>query len=266
MTAGGNPIDVRRDGAVSWITFNQPDKLNAFDVAAVDEFSAALREAEGDSGTRCVVVTGAGRAFSAGADVNHLSQVQGPGELGPYLRDHWAPVFRRLMTMPKPVLCGVNGVAAGIAASIALACDLRVASEDAYLLEAFAKIGLGPDGGASWLLPRLVGRGKALEMFFLARPLSATEAKAAGVFNLVVPAADLERTCQEWAQQLAAAPRVAVMAAKRAVNHADTAGYEEAFEFESYLQDVCAGQPSFREGVTAFMEKRTPDFVAVDGD
>lgn len=264
MTAEANPIDVRREGPVTWIIFNQPEKLNAFDVAAVDAFGAALREAEGDAGTRCVVVTGAGRAFSAGADVNRLREMERPGEIGSYLRDRWAPVFRRLTTMPKPVLCAVNGVAAGIAASIALACDLRVASEDAYLLEAFVRIGLGPDGGASWLLPRLVGRGKALEMFFLARPLSAAEAHAAGVFNLVVPAGELERTCADWASQLAAAPRAAVVAAKRAVNHAEGAAYEEAFEFESYLQEVCAGQPSFREGLAAFVEKRSPDFVSVD--
>ena len=264
MTADTTPIDVRREGAVTWIRFNQPNKLNAFDQAAVEAFGAALRQAESDVDTRCVVVMGTGRAFSAGADVNHLRDIDDPGEIGAYLRERWAPVFRRLMTMPKPVICGLNGPAVGIAASIALACDLRIAGEDAYLLEAFAKIGLGPDGGVSWLLPRLVGRGKALEMFYLARPLSARDAERLGAVNLVVPTGEVEAKCAEWATALAAAPRTALAAAKRAVNQAAVAGYEDAFEFESYMQEVCAAQPAFREGVNAFVEKREPDFAAAE--
>src|SRR5438874_11949510 len=129
MTDDSALIAVRQEGGVSWIRFNQPRKLNAFDVGMVEAFGAELRRSESDPETRCLVITGTGRAFSAGADVNHLRDVDDPSEIGTYLRDRWAPVFRRILMMPKPVICGLNGVAAGIAVSIALACDLRIASE-----------------------------------------------------------------------------------------------------------------------------------------
>jgi 2-(1,2-epoxy-1,2-dihydrophenyl)acetyl-CoA isomerase len=264
MTDQASPVVVTQQDAVTWIRFNQPERLNAFDVPAVDAFGAALREAESDPTTRCVVVTGTGRAFSAGADVNRLRAMEDPSEIGAYLRETWAPVFQRLRTMPKPVICGLNGLAAGIAASVSLACDLRIAGEDAYLLEAFARIGLGPDGGVSWMLPRIVGRGKALEMFLLAQPLSAREAERLGAVNKVVPNDQVEAACAEWAAALAEAPSSALAAAKRAVNHAEAATFDEAFEFETLLQQACAAHPAFREGVAAFAEKRKADFAAAE--
>ncbi len=265
MSHSGPGVLLTRDGGVAWVRLNRPEKRNAFDLPTLLAFSEALREAEDDSDTRCVVVTGTGVVFSAGADINRLKAVVDPEEVGAYIREHWEPVFRRLRTMPKPVICGLNGVASGIAASVAMACDLRIAASSAALVEAFARVGLGPDGGASWMLPRLAGRGKALEMFFLAKPLEAVEAERLGVFNRVVPAEDLETACAEVAQALVRAPSSALAAAKRAVNYAETSSFDAAFEFESQLQAVCASTAAFQEGLSAFLQKRKPDFLAAEG-
>jgi 2-(1,2-epoxy-1,2-dihydrophenyl)acetyl-CoA isomerase len=166
------------------------------------------------------------------------------------------PMLTRLRTMPKPVIAAMNGPAVGIGASYALACDIRIAVPEAYLLEAFINIGLAPDGGVSWLLPRLVGTGVAYEMFFTGKPLSAADAHRLGVINRVVPQERLEEEVRELATQLAAQPPKAMAAAKRAVNHALESSYEEALEFESYLQEAQAASQEFADGVQAFLARR----------
>jgi 2-(1,2-epoxy-1,2-dihydrophenyl)acetyl-CoA isomerase len=183
-------------------------------------------------------------------------------DVGRVLREDYAPMLQRLRTMPKPVICGLNGLAAGIGASFALACDIRIASEDAYLSEAFANLGLGPDGGVSWMLPRFIGRGRALEMFYTAERLSAQDAERFGLVNRIVPKEAVEAECRALAERLAAGSIHALAGAKRAVNFAEGSSFEEAVEFESYIQETCAASPDFREGVSAFQEKRKPKFGA----
>jgi 2-(1,2-epoxy-1,2-dihydrophenyl)acetyl-CoA isomerase len=205
------------------------------------------------------VLTGTGRAFSSGADVTEMVEGAGmrtPEDVGNVLRNEYMPILQRLRTMPKPVIAAMNGPAAGIGASFALACDIRIATPEAYLLEAFVNIGLAPDGGVSWLLPRLAGTGVAYEMFYTGKPLSAADANRLGVVNRVVPADRFEEEVRDLANQLAAQPRNAMAGAKRAVNHALTSTYEEAMEFESYLQEAQAASPEFAEGVRKFLESR----------
>jgi 2-(1,2-epoxy-1,2-dihydrophenyl)acetyl-CoA isomerase len=251
------------EGAVAWIRFNRPDKLNPIGALARRQLDGALKQVERDDAIRCVVLIGSGRAFSAGADVQEM---QGGGtmrsaeDVGRVLREEYLVMLQRLRTMPKPVICGMNGLAAGIGASFALACDIRIAAEDAYISEAFANIGLGPDGGVSWMLPRFIGRGRALEMFYTAERLSAQDAERFGVVNRVVPKESVEAECRALAERLAAGPTRALAGAKRAVNFAEGSAFEEAVEFEAYIQETCAAGDDFREGVTAFLEKRKPAF------
>jgi 2-(1,2-epoxy-1,2-dihydrophenyl)acetyl-CoA isomerase len=180
-----------------------------------------------------------------------------PEDVGNVLRNEYMPMLTRLRTMPKPVIAAMNGPAVGIGASYALACDIRIATPEAYLMEAFVNIGLAPDGGVSWLLPRLAGTGVAYEMFFTGKALSAADAHRLGVINRIVPADKLEAEVRELAGQLAAQPRQAMAAAKRAVNHALESSYEEALEFESYLQEAQAASQEFVDGVQAFMARRS---------
>jgi 2-(1,2-epoxy-1,2-dihydrophenyl)acetyl-CoA isomerase len=158
--------------------------------------------------------------------------------------------------MAKPVIAAMNGPAVGIGASYALACDIRIATPEAYLLEAFINIGLAPDGGVSWLLPRLAGTGVAYEMFFTGKPLSAADAHRLGVVNRVVPQERFEEEVRELAAQIASQPRQALAAAKRAVNHALESNYEDALEFESYLQEAQAASQEFVDGVQSFFARR----------
>jgi 2-(1,2-epoxy-1,2-dihydrophenyl)acetyl-CoA isomerase len=179
-----------------------------------------------------------------------------PEDVGNVLRNEYMPMLTRLRTMPKPVIAAMNGPAVGIGASYALACDIRIATPEAYILEAFVNIGLAPDGGVSWLLPRLAGTGIAYEMFFTGKPLQAADAHRLGVINRIVPADRLEAEVRELAAQLAAQPKGAMAGAKRAVTHALESSYEEALEFESYLQEAQAASPEFADGVQAFLAKR----------
>ena len=247
------------EARVGWIRFNRPDKLNPVGLATREELYAAVAQFARDDVVRCLVIIGSGRAFSAGADVREFPQ-RSPKEIGDALRERYRPLLEQLRVMPKPVICGLNGLAAGIATSLALACDIRIAAEDCYLYEAFASLGLGPDGGASWMLPRFVGRAKALEMFFLGDPLSAIDAERFGLVNRVVPKDRVEDECRKLAQRLSYAAPGAVESVKRTVAFAETSTFAEAVEFESHLQEARLGSEDFKEGVTAFLEKRKPDF------
>src|SRR5256885_10824610 len=165
-------------------------------------------------------------------------------------------MLMRRRTMPKPVIGAMTGPAVGIGASFALACDIRIATPEAYLMEAFVNIGLAPDGGVSWLLPRLAGTGVAYEMFFTGKQLTAQDAHRLGVINRIVPADQLEKEVREFAAQLAQQPRQAMAAAKRAVNHALESSFEDALEFESYLQEAQAASQEVADGVQAFLARR----------
>jgi 2-(1,2-epoxy-1,2-dihydrophenyl)acetyl-CoA isomerase len=253
-------VNVEIEGGIAWIRFNRPEKMNAIGALTRQQLGDAVKQAERDDAVRVVVLTGSGGAFSSGADVTEMAQGTGmrtPEEVGNVLRNEYMPILVRLRNMPKPVIAAMNGPAVGIGASFALACDIRIATPEAYLLEAFVNIGLAPDGGVSWLLPRLAGTGVAFEMFFSGKPLPAADAHRLGVINRIVPAERLEEEVRDLANQLASQPRGAMAGAKRAVNHALGSSFEEAMEFESYLQEAQVASPEFAEGVQSFLARRS---------
>jgi 2-(1,2-epoxy-1,2-dihydrophenyl)acetyl-CoA isomerase len=253
-------VKVEVEAGVGWIRLNRPEKMNAIGTLTRGQLADAIKQAERDDAIRVVVLTGSGRAFCSGADVTEMlsdGAMRTPEDVGNVLRNEYMPMLMRLRTMPKPVICAMNGPAVGIGASYALACDIRLATPDAYLLEAFINIGLAPDGGVSWLLPRLAGTGVAYEMFFTGKPLSAADAYRLGVVNRIVSQERLEDEVRELAAQIASQPRQALAAAKRAVNHSLESNYEDALEFESYLQEAQAASPEFVEGVQNFLARRS---------
>jgi len=252
-------VHVQTHDGIGLIRLNRPEKMNAIGALTRQQLAEAIKQAERDEAVRVVVLTGSGRAFCSGADVTEMVQGAGmrtPEDVGNVLRNEYMPMLTRLRTMSKPVIAAMNGPAIGIGASFALACDIRIATPESYLLEAFVNIGLAPDGGVSWLLPRLAGTGIAYEMFFTGKPLSAADAHRLGVINRLVPADRLEQEVRELAGQLAAQPRGALAGAKRAVTHALESTFEQALEFESYLQEAQAASPEFAEGVQAFLARR----------
>jgi len=249
------------EGAIAWIRFNQPARRNAIDTQARAELAAALKQVEKDESVRVVVLTGEGTAFSSGADLRDFpTDVDVVEHVSHILRDDYMPMILKMRAMPKPIIAAVNGVAAGIGVSFALAADIRIATEDAAFVEAFVGIGLIPDGGATWFLPRLVGTGKALEMCMTGQPLAARDAERLGLVNQVVPADELESTVRTLAEKLAAGAPRAIAGAKRAINRSLDCSLEDAMDYESYLQESMAGTSDFAEGVAAFVQKRPPKF------
>jgi 2-(1,2-epoxy-1,2-dihydrophenyl)acetyl-CoA isomerase len=254
-------VNVHVNDGVGLIQLNRPEKMNAIGALTRKQLGEAIKQVERDDAVRVVVLTGSGRAFCSGADVTEMATpsagMRTPEDVGNVLRNEYMPMLTRLRTMPKPVIAALNGPAAGIGVSYALACDIRIATPEAYLLEAFINIGLAPDGGVSWLLPRLAGTGVAYEMFFTGKPLPAIDAHRLGIINRLVPADRLEAEVREFAAHLVSQPRQALAGAKRAVNHALDSSYEEALEFESYLQEAQAASTEFAEGVAAFLARRS---------
>src|SRR5258708_33355133 len=189
-------VAVHTHDGVVLIRLNRPEKMNAIGALTRKQLGEAIKQAERDDAVRVVVLTGSGRAFCSGADVSEFvgegAGMRTPEDIGNVLRNEYMPMLTRLRTMPKPVIAAMNGPAVGIGASYALACDIRIATPEAYILEAFINIGLAPDGGVSWLLPRLAGTGVAYEMFFTGKPLAAADAYRLGGSNRLVPADKLE--------------------------------------------------------------------------
>src|SRR5437899_10808453 len=252
-------VKVEIEGGLGLIRFNRPEKMNAIGALTRQQLGDAIKQAERDDAVRGVGRTGWGRWFGAGADVTEMVQgaaMRTPEDVGNVLRNEYMPMLMRLRTMPKPVIAAMNGPAVGIGASYALACDIRIATPEAYLLEAFVNIGLAPDGGVSWLLPRLAGTGVAYEMFFTGKPLQAADAHRLGVFNRLVPAERLEEEVRDPANPLASQTRQATAGAKRAVSHASPASYEDAMTSTPYLQEAQAASPEFAEGVQNFLARR----------
>lgn len=249
---------VETQDGVRRITLNRPDVLNAIDARLAQELGEALREAEQADDVRCVVLTGAGRAFCSGADLK--DHIPGETSLGELVRTRYNRIVLRLRTMEKPVLAAVNGVAAGAGANLALAADLRIASDRASFIEVFTRVGLVPDSGGTWLLPRLVGLGRALEMMFTAEPVDAATAERLGIVNRVVPHDELQARAMEWAVRLAQGPTRAYGLIKRGVNHALASDLRDALEYEAFLQEIAGRTEDHREGVTAFLQKRPPTY------
>lgn len=242
------------------ITLNRPDALNAFNRKMTDELQDAFKKAERDSEVRCIVLTGAGRAFSSGEDLKSRS-AEGDSDFGSTLRQRYNPLVLKMRNIEKPVLGSINGVAAGAGCSIALACDLRIASDRARFIEVFVRVGLVPDSGSSFFLPRLVGLGRALEMAFLGDEMGADEALRTGLVNRVVPADELGAATHELALRLAKAPTKAIGLAKRAINRALTMDLDQALEYEVYGQEAAGASDDHKEGIAAFLEKRAPNFT-----
>ncbi len=241
---------------------NRPDKLNAFFGTMRDEIGEALEEMAGREDVRVVVVTGRGRAFCAGADVGYMADLleRGAYDEANLLVTAGRRVIRSIIEMHKPVIAALNGPAAGGGANMALACDLRIASDRAAIGQTFNRIGLAPDWGGSWLVPRLVGRARAAELFFLADMVDAAQAERIGLVNRVVPHADLEDTVRELAGRLAAKPALALALAKEALRRSLSADLDEMLDFEVRAQDEAFRSADALEGTRAFMEKRAPHF------
>lgn len=256
--AVGLVVETAVENGVLWIRLNRPQARNAVDKELRAALAAAVRDGERNAEVRAVVVTGRGQAFCSGADVREFASREGQVEA---IRKEYEQILVGLRTMPKPTIAALNGVCAGIGASIAMACDLRYAAPSAALVEAFVKIGLTADGGASWFLPRLIGPARALELLYTGDPLPAEDAERYGLYNRVVPAEELETTVRALAERLAAGPARALAALKRTVNNSMSATFEDALDFEFILQGVMMGGADFREGVTAFLEKRAPRFT-----
>lgn len=251
------------DEGVLTITLNRPDVLNAFNRKMTDEIQDALKKAERDTSVRCVVFAGAGRAFSSGEDLKSRMAETG-GESGGFsstLRERYNPIVLKMRNIEKPVLGSINGVAAGAGCSLALACDMRIASEKARFIEVFVRVGLVPDSGSSFFLPRLVGLGKALEMAFLGDEVGAEEALRLGLVNRVVPQDELESATRKLALRLAQGPTKAIGLAKRAMNRALSMDLEQLLEYEVYAQETAGASADHKEGIAAFLEKRQARFT-----
>jgi 2-(1,2-epoxy-1,2-dihydrophenyl)acetyl-CoA isomerase len=248
-----------KQNGVAVITLNRPQALNAFTLQMNAELQDALKDADGDPAVRCFLITGAGRAFCAGQDLKARTAEQ-RGSLGASLRDKYNPIILRLRRTEKIVLAAVNGVAAGAGCNLALSCDLRVASDDARFIQAFVRVGLAPDSGGSFFLPRLVGLSKALELFLLGEPVEAAEALRIGLVARVFPAAELAERARELAERLAHGPR-SIGLIKRAVNHTLLPELQNQLEYEAQLQEIAGKSADYDEGVKAFLEKRPPVFT-----
>lgn len=248
------------DEGVATITLNRPQRLNAFNGEMIRETTAAVREAGRDAGVRCLVLTGEGRAFSSGQDLADVQARQGDFSIGEHLRSGYNRLIKQMVTLEKPIVGMINGVAAGAGCGLALACDLRIAADSASFIQVFSKVGLIPDSGSTWLLPRLIGYARAYEMAVMAEPVSAEKALAWGLVNDVVPAAQLPEIALAWARRLAKGPTVAFGLTKRAMIRASSLTLAEALDYEAMLQEVAGQTADNREGVTAFLEKRPPQF------
>jgi 2-(1,2-epoxy-1,2-dihydrophenyl)acetyl-CoA isomerase len=253
-------IETHAEGGIATITLNRPDKLNAFTGTMREDLLQALRACEEDEAVRVAVITGAGRAFCAGGDVEYMRGLQKNGDVASLrkLLDAGRHVILAIASMTKPVIAAVNGIAAGAGCNLALACDYRIASEQAKLSESFVRIGLHPDWGGTWLLPRLVGRGRALELMMTGRAVDAAEALAIGMIDRVV--ADLPAETQQLARALADAPPIAVAGIKRALDASERNDLRAQMELESENQVRCFLSADAAEGMAAFFEKRPARF------
>ena len=263
MSSSYETILYHKSESIATITFNRPDVLNAFNEKMGREFLDALKTAARDNDVRCVIVTGQGRAFSAGEDIQDLEGQYERGEnprLGERLLHKYNPMVREIRRMEKPVIAAVNGVAAGAGTGIAYSCDIRIASDTAKFIQAFIRIGLAPDSGTSFFLPRLVGFAKAIELALTGDELKAEDAERFGLVAKVVPSDQLMATVQEFARKLASGPTKAIGLTKRALNKSVSSDLETILEYESYLQEIAGATSDHIEAVRAFFEKRKPVF------
>jgi 2-(1,2-epoxy-1,2-dihydrophenyl)acetyl-CoA isomerase len=248
--------------AVATITLDRPEALNPLTVAMKEGLLAALTDARDDRDVRAIVLTGAGRGFCVGQDLKEHAAglAAGDTELDT-VTEHYNPIIETITSMPKPVIAAVNGMAAGAGASLAFACDIRIAADTAAFLMAFARVGLAPDSGASWTLQRLIGFGRATAMLMLAEPVAAAQALEMGLVSAVVPAADLERIVAELAAGLAAGPTLAYAAIKETTRFAASHGLSESLAKEAENQARAGASADHRNAVEAFLAKQPATFT-----
>jgi 2-(1,2-epoxy-1,2-dihydrophenyl)acetyl-CoA isomerase len=255
-------IIVERDGHLGWIRINRPERLNAFAEDMRDRLDEALEALDQDPAIRCVAIIGVGRAFSTGGDVQSLAGLTETQDSTTFegLVRAGIRVVKRIDEMSKPVIAAVNGAAAGAGASLALACDIRLASQSASIGLTFTRIGLHPDWGAAYFLPRLIGAALAAELIYTGGMINAKRAERLGLFNAVVPANELEAAVRGLASQIAGAPARVIADAKRTVRRSMAADLDEILEMEAQAQLRAFASPESAEGVRAFLEKRAPRF------
>lgn len=241
------------------ITLNRPEVFNAFDDELSYELQSALKEATKDQAVRVVVLTGEGKAFCSGQDLKAVSGEE-KRSFKDSLTKRYNPIIRAMRKMPKPIIAKLNGVAAGAGCSIALACDMIIAAEEASLIEVFVNIGLVLDSGSSFFLPRLVGYSKAFELSTLGSKVRAEEALKIGLVNKVVKKEDLDSEVLALAEHYANAPTKAIGLMKKMLNKSYNSTLDEALDYEKYCQEIAGSSNDYKEGVAAFLEKRKPDF------
>jgi 2-(1,2-epoxy-1,2-dihydrophenyl)acetyl-CoA isomerase len=260
MTEKSVLVHVDGETRVATLTLNRPDKLNSFTREMHRELNRVLTEIEAGN-ARALVITGAGRGFCAGQDLADLDFTPGSiSDLGDLIDEHFNPLVRRLQAMPLPLIAAVNGTAAGAGANLAMACDLVVAARSASFIQAFVKIGLVPDSGGTWLLPRRVGEARALGLALTGEKLSAEKAEAWGIVWRVVDDAELPQAAAQLAAQLAQQPARAVIAIKQAIRAGANKTFDQQLDLERDLQRELGASPDYIEGVAAFKEKRAPRF------
>jgi 2-(1,2-epoxy-1,2-dihydrophenyl)acetyl-CoA isomerase len=250
---------VEVDGPVATLTLDRPAALNALTVPVKVALRKALESIARDRAVRAVILTGAGRAFCAGQDLAERDEPDA-APLEVEIRERYNPIIRALRSMGQPVIAAVNGVAAGAGASLAFACDLRIAAEEARFVLAFGRIGLVPDSGATWFLPRLVGAAKASELAFVGDPIDAAEALRLGLVSRVVPGDQLLTEARALADRIAEGAPLALALTKEALGRSATIDLEEALEGEAKLQGITGASEDHAEGLAAFREKRPPRF------
>ena len=260
-----SPVQLDVTEGVATITLDRPDSMNSLDVATKEALLETVRAVADDPAARCVVLTGTGRVFCVGQDLKeHVDLLHSDGgseQLFSTVDQHYNPIVTTLAGMAKPVIAAVNGVAAGAGANLALACDIVIAARSASFIQAFSKIGLIPDCGGTWLLPRLVGRGKAIGLAMTGDKLSAEAAERMGLIWAVVDDAALNEQTMALAARLAAMPTKALAATRRTIDEAIMVDYASALSLEARVQNDMGAQADFREGVAAFLQKRAPRFT-----
>ena len=256
------PILSENRGTWRLITLNRPDRLNAFNEAMHRALAEALAEAAGDINCRAVLLTGSGRGFCAGQDLSDVAVSGGaPPDLGMTVENFYNPLVRRIRSMNKPVVCAVNGIAAGAGANIALACDIVLAARSAKFIQSFAKIGLVPDSGGSYFLPRLIGEARAKALAMLAEPITAETAASWGLIWRVVDDDKLKAEAEALVTHLASQPTQGLAMIKLAFEGSATNTLDAQLDLERDLQRKAGRTPDYAEGVDAFMAKRPPNFT-----
>jgi 2-(1,2-epoxy-1,2-dihydrophenyl)acetyl-CoA isomerase len=249
------------DGNVGIITLNHPEVMNAVSTEMIGGIVSALTEVEQPkNGVRCLILTGAGRGFCAGANLQPSGEVSGQRDAGSVLETHYHPMLRRLRELPMPIVSAVNGAAAGVGMSLALMGDLVMCARSSYFLQAFRRIGLVPDGGSTWILPRLVGRARAMELSLMGEKLPAEKALEWGLIYRVVDDAQLMDEAKKLALDLASGPTIALSLIRKLYWDSSENTYEQQLNLERQMQRKAGSSADFNEGVRAFLEKRPAKF------